>query len=246
MKLTVLGSGTCVPSLKRNAPGYLLEAEGRQVLVDCGSGTLLQLERAGKSFKEIDAVFITHLHPDHFADLMPLLHALIAVPGLRREKDLIIAGPEGFEEYYETAFIPILGRYNFIRLIEIEDKLDLAPFHLFSTRTVHTGTSLAYRFESGGRSVVFTGDADYDQGLIDFSRDADILIADSSFPHSSKAKGHMSAKECGLLAERAGVKRLLLSHIYPVDAPDSDRLEECKEVFSGPVELAEDLAVIRI
>ena len=69
MKLIVLGSGTCVPSLKRNAPGYYIEAEDYRILVDCGSGTLLQLERAGRNYKDLDAVFITHRHPDHFADL---------------------------------------------------------------------------------------------------------------------------------------------------------------------------------
>ncbi|HHN65197.1 MAG TPA: ribonuclease Z, partial [Nitrospirae bacterium] len=80
MQLLILGSGTCVPSLQRNAPGYLLELEGMRVLVDCGSGILLQLERAGRSYRDIDAVFITHSHPDHISDLMPLIHALIATP----------------------------------------------------------------------------------------------------------------------------------------------------------------------
>src|SRR4030066_2105550 len=103
MKLIILGSGTCVPSLKRSAPGYYLQAEDWQALVDCGSGTLLQLERAGKSYKDIDAVFITHGHPDHFADLMPLIHALLATPKFRREKDLYIVAPGGFIAYYEKA-----------------------------------------------------------------------------------------------------------------------------------------------
>lgn len=246
MKLTVLGSGTCVPSLKRNAPGYLLEADGRQVLIDCGSGTLLQLEKAGKGFKDIDAVFITHLHPDHFADLMPLIHALISTPKFNREKELIIAGPEGFKKYYEDALVPILSKREFIRLVEIKNKFELAPFLVHSIKTVHIGASLAFRFEVGEKSIVFTGDADYDQGLIDFSNNADLLIADSSFPHANKATGHLSAKECGLVAEKAGVKKLILSHIYPVDSPDSDRLEECREVFSGDVELAEDLMEIEI
>ncbi|MDO8283054.1 MAG: MBL fold metallo-hydrolase [Thermodesulfovibrionia bacterium] len=246
MKLIILGSGTCVPSLKRNAPGYFLEAEGRQILIDCGSGTLLQLERAGKSYKDIDAVFITHLHPDHFSDLMPLIHALIATPKFKREKELLIAGQEGFKEYYENAFIPILRRREFIKLIEIKSELELEPVKIFSTETIHIGKSLAYRFESGGRSVVFTGDADYDQGLIDFSKDAGLLIADCSFPHSLKMKGHLSAKECGLVAQAAGVKRLILSHIYPSDVSDNERVKEAQDVFDGKVELAEDLMEVEI
>lgn len=248
MKLVVLGSGTCVPSLKRNAPGYYLEAEGRRILVDCGSGTLLQLERAGKSYKDIEAVFITHRHPDHFADLMPLIHALLATPKFIRDKDLTIFTPTGFKEYYDRAIAPLLGtpRDFSIQVAEISDKLDYDPFHIITADTVHSDDSIAYRFESGNKSIVFTGDTDYDQGIIALSQNADLLVADCSFPDSMKARGHLSAKECGLVAKKAGVKKLLLSHIYPAGSPDSDRVRESREVFGGHVVLAEDLMEIDI
>lgn len=248
MKLIVLGSGTCVPSLKRNAPGYFLEAEGRKIIVDCGSGTLLQLEKAGKSYKDIDAVFITHKHPDHFADLMPLIQALIATPGFRREKDLVIVAPAGFNMYYEKAIASVLGNPGGfrVRLIEIEDKLDLAPFQILTAKTLHSADSIAYRFERDGKSVVFTGDTDYDQGIIELSIKADLLIADCSSPDFGKMKGHLSSKECGLIAKKAGAKKLLLSHLYPSDLPDLDRVKEAHAVFEGEVVLAEDLMEIRI
>ncbi len=248
MKLIVLGSGTCVPSLIRNAPGYYLEAEDHQILVDCGSGTLLQLEKAGKSYKYVDAVFITHRHPDHFADLMPLIQALIATPEFRREKDLFIIAPGGFIVYYEKAIASILGKPKdfTVTLIEIEDKLDFGPFHIFTEKTVHSSDSIAYRFEYGGKSIVFTGDADYDQGVIALAQNADLLIADCSFPDSQKAKGHLTSKECGFVAAKAGVKKLLLSHLYPSEISDDERLRECKAVFEGEVVLAEDLMEIEI
>ncbi len=248
MKLIVLGSGTCVPSLKRNAPGYYLEAKDCKILIDCGSGTLLQLERAGKSYKNIDAVFITHKHPDHFADLMPLIHALRATPKFKRRKDLFLVGPGGFSEYYDKAIVSVMGRPRdfSIHIIEIEDKLDLEPFHVFSTKTVHSEDSIAYRFEEEGKSVIITGDADYDQGIIELSKNADLLIIDCSFPDSMKTQGHLSSKECGLVAKKAGVKRLLLSHLYPADIPDIDRVKECREIFKGDVSLAEDIMEIEI
>lgn len=243
MKLVVLGSGTCVPSLKRNSPGYYLEAEGFQVIVDCGSGTLLQLEKAGKSYRDIDAVFITHKHPDHFADLMPLIHALLATPKFRREKDLFVITPRGFKDYYNKAIASVLGNYlSFpVQLIEIHYTLNFAPFQIFTAKTAHSKDSVAYRFESKGKSVVFTGDTDYDTEIIALSQNADLLIADCSFPDAMKVTGHLSAKECGLIAQKAGVKKLLLSHLYPADSPDSDRIEESKEIFEGDVILAEDL-----
>jgi len=248
MELIILGSGTCVPSLKRNAPGYYLEAEGCRILVDCGSGTLLQLEKAGRSYRDIDAVFITHRHPDHYADLMPLVHALLAAPHLNRVKDLCIFSPKGFIAYYEASVSSVLGHPKgfSVRIVEIQDTFDFGPFNIFTAKTIHSADSIAYRFDLGGKSVVFTGDADYDQGVIALAQNADLLIADCSFPDSLKAKGHLSAKECGLVAAKAGVRKLVLSHLYPADSPDTERIKESGEVFDGEIVLAEDLMTINI
>ncbi len=248
MKLIVLGSGTCVPSLIRSSPGYYLEADGCQVLVDCGSGTIHQLEKSGKSYKYIDAVFLTHKHPDHLADLMPLIHALLYTPEFNREKELLIVGPQGFKEYYNNAIGPILFLSDSfsLRIIEIIDEFDFSPFHIRSTRTVHSDDSIAYRFEYNGKSLVFTGDADYDQGLINFAKKADLIVADCSFPGVMKVKGHLSSMECGLIANKSGANKLLLSHIYPSDTSDIERVNEAKENFKGEVILAEDLMEITI
>jgi ribonuclease BN (tRNA processing enzyme) len=248
MKVIILGSGTCVPSLKRNAPGYYLESEGCRILVDCGSATLLQLEKAGGSYRDIDAVFITHKHPDHFADLLPLIHALLATPKLNRTKDLYIFSPKGFTEYYQVSIASVLGHPKefSVRTVEIQDKFDFGPFHIITAKTIHSGDSIAYRFEYGGKSIVFTGDADYDQGVIALAQNADLLIADCSFPESMKAKGHLSAKECGLVAAKAGAIKLVLSHLYPAGSPDTDRIMESGEVFNGEIILAEDLMTINI
>jgi ribonuclease BN (tRNA processing enzyme) len=248
MKFVVLGSGTCVPSLKRNAPGYYLESGGTGVLVDCGSGTLLQLERSGRSYRNIDAVCVSHMHPDHFADLMPLIHALRATPGFKRKKALTLIGPEGFGRYYDLSIASIIGNPKEfkIEVLEIEDSFVLEPFVITTVMTVHSERSLAYRFEEKGSTIVYTGDAAYDDGLIDISRGADLLVIDASFPESMKVRNHLTSRECGLVAERARVRRLLLSHLYPVDVSDEERLNECREVYSGDVSLAEDLMEIDI
>jgi len=248
IKLTVLGSGTCVPSLQRNAPGYLLEAGGLQTLVDCGSGILLQLEKAGRSYKDIDAVFITHRHPDHFADLIPLIQALLATPSFKREKELLIVAPDGFREYYNMTVRSLLSgaKLDFIRIVEVYSKLDIGPFHVLTAKTVHSEDSIAYRFEHNRKVVVFTGDADYDQGIIELSKGADLLITDCSFPNSMKTKGHLCSRECGLIAEKAGVKKLILSHIYPADTPDIERVSESGKAFGGEIILAEDLMELEV
>ena len=248
MKLTVLGSGTCVPSLQRNASGYLLEAGEQQILVDCGSGTLLQLEKSGNSYKDVDAVFITHSHPDHFADLLPLLHALLYAPDCSREKDFQIFAPHAFRKYYDQAIATMLGTSDLfdIYIHEVQESMHVGPVQVFSTKTVHSSDSVAYRFECNGKAIVLTGDADYDQGIIALGSGADILITDCSFPDALKVPGHMSAKECGRVAAQAHAKQLILSHLYPADTPDIDRVTEAAEYFNGSIRLAEDLMVIEV
>jgi ribonuclease BN (tRNA processing enzyme) len=246
MRFIVLGSGTCVPSLKRNAPGYFLEVSQRSIFVDCGSGTLLQLERTGRSYRDLDAVFITHTHPDHVSDLMPLIHALGGTPEFRREKDLLIVGPPGMEKFYERCLCSVMrkSRTFHIEIIEMEDKLDLGYTHVLASRTVHSAQSFAYRFSDGERSVVISGDCDYDEGLIELSQNTDLLVLDCSYPEALKEAGHLSPKECGRIARKARVKRLLLSHLYPTPYPDEIRLEECRVEFKGKVSMAEDLMEI--
>jgi ribonuclease BN (tRNA processing enzyme) len=248
MKLIVLGSGTCVPSLERASPAYYLEAEEHQFLIDCGNATLLQLEKANKSYKDIDAVFISHTHPDHVSGISPLIHALMATPFFTREKDLFLVGPEGFKKYYSKSVGCSIGKPKSfsIHVIEIKDKMDHPPLHIFSRKTVHSKDSIAFRFEYGNKSLVITGDADLDKGIIELSKNADLLIADCSFPASMKTKGHMIPKECGVVAREAGVKKLLLSHIYTVPFPVEQMVEECRQAFNGDIYLAQDLMIFKL
>ncbi len=244
--MIILESGTCVPSTERNAPAYYLENSGRHILIDCGSGALRQLELAGKSYKDIDAVFMTHSHPDHAADLLPLIQALLATPGFRREKPLDIFCAPGFASYYTSAVASSLGSVAFdINIQEITER-DLGQWHITAAPVMHASDSIAYRFESVGRAIVFTGDTDYNEAIVQLARNADVLVADCSFPDSEKAQGHLSAGECGTIAQRAGVRRLILSHIYPSDVPDQERVRQSSVNFSGDTILASDLMTIKV
>ncbi|MEN8129073.1 MAG: MBL fold metallo-hydrolase [Pseudomonadota bacterium] len=250
MKLIVLGSGTGVPSLERNAPGYYLKMLDRECLIDCGSGTLLQLERAGRSYQHIDAVFITHTHPDHIGDLIPLIHALKVTPGFRREKTLSLFGPPGFKQFFDDYIVTVasLPKHFRVEIQEVDRIFKYAGVRCQCVPTVHSETlhSVAYRFEVGGRAVVLSGDCDYDEGIIQHSSQADLLVLDCSFTNALKYPGHCSAGECGRIATKAGVKRLLLTHLYPVPKADDTRLEEARAGYVGDVRLAEDLMEIEI
>ena len=250
MKIIILGSGTGVPSLKCNAPGYYLAALGKEILIDCGSGSLLRLERSGLSYTTLDAVFFTHAHPDHVGDLLPLIHALKVTPGFRREKRLSLFGPRGFVEFFRRNIITVasLPKHFSVEAMEIGDFFEFDGLRCFTTPTVHSDTlhSVAYRFEVDTRAVVFSGDCDYDQGIVQHAKQADLFIVDCSFPQALKMAGHCSASECGQLAKQANVKQLVLSHLYPIVGREDTRLAECREIFSGSVKLAEDLMEFQI
>jgi ribonuclease BN (tRNA processing enzyme) len=250
MKLIILGSGTGVPLLHRHSPGYYVETENYQFQVDCGSGSMRQLEHAGKSYKTLDAVFFTHTHPDHIGDLIPLIHALKVTPGFRREKPLNLFGPPGFAEFFNNFVAPVvkLPKHFSIAVQEVTRGFEVADLRGLTTPTVHSDylNSVAYRFEQANRSLTLSGDCDYDSGIIALSREADLAVLDCSFPHALKVEGHLSATQCGEIAEQAGVKRLILSHLYPVSVAQDTRLAEARAACAAEVQLAEDLLEIEL
>lgn len=241
MELIVLGSGTGIPRPHRNAPGYVLSASGLDMLVDCGSGTLRQLARAGRNYTALDAVWLTHLHPDHIGDLLALVHAL-KFPNLDRTKPLNLYGPVGLMDYFERHIAAITGLpLGFeIRVTEVDEPVTLDGLTVRAVPTHHTEHSLGYRFELGGRALVLTGDTDWDPNLVGLCDRADVVVMDCSFPDQAKVSGHLCPRECGAIAGEARVKCLVLSHIYPPEGLDSDRVAQCRAVFSGRTILAED------
>ncbi len=241
MRLTVLGSGTAVPSLRRSSPAYHLVIGGKNVLVDCGAGTLHRLEKAGLSYKDVDMVMITHFHTDHFGELFAFLWALHWTPGFVRKKRLLLLGPKGLRSFYERHVVPLSGMRNATFPVEVVEVTRVKRFQAFTIepyRTPHTKESLAYKFREAGRSLVISGDTDYDPGFARFAAGADLLILECSFPNSQKKKGHLVPRECAAIAKSAGVRRLVLSHLYPTGR--ERRLVETKRLFPNTV-LAKDL-----
>ncbi|MBF0184080.1 MAG: MBL fold metallo-hydrolase [Magnetococcales bacterium] len=249
MIVTILGSGTGTPSLQRQAPAYLLEVAGSRWLIDCGSGTLLQLERLHKPFHTLDGVWITHTHADHIGDLTPLVHAM-RLPGLRRSKPFTIFGPAGFCNFFQNIVQPVAAppeSFPF-HVREATEACSLGEVTVRSQIVHHSDRfeSRGYRFDCGGKSIVFSGDCDYDPRLLTLAKEADLLIIDCSTLDANKVKGHLSAGLAGFLAAQAEAKQLIASHLYPIEQPEEERLAECRIHFRGPVRLAEDLLTLTV
>lgn len=252
--VTVLGSGTCVPSLERSSCSVMLEVGTARLLFDSGPGTMRRLLRTNTTIFEVDYIFYSHFHPDHTAELVPFLFATKYPDMGHRQAVLSIVAGSGFEEFF-AGLKRVYGKWieldpELMEIIEMNnrsaDALQMKEFAVQSAPVEHNPESIAYRITSpGGYAVVYSGDTDYSESLIELSKDADILICESALPDDLHLKGHLTPSLAGDIATRAGVKKLILTHFYP-ECDQTDIKQECRKTYDGPLVLAEDLMRIEV
>lgn len=254
MRITILGSGTAVPSWERFPSGVLVETCGLRILVDIGPGTLRRLAQVGVSPGEVDVVLLTHYHTDHTADLPALLFAL-RNPAFRGRKPLTVAAAAGLHRFVDTLSQawPWLrpkddGDYE-LRLVELEPGAMAlggpgGECTLHSVRIRHTAQSLGYRFvEPDGTTAAFSGDADECDELVELARDAGVFVCDCAFPDEERVDGHLTPSSCGEHARRAGVDLLVPTHFYP-ECERVDMEAQLRAAFDGRIAMARDLMVL--
>jgi ribonuclease BN (tRNA processing enzyme) len=254
IEVTVLGSGTCVPSLERSACAVLMQIGDRQLVFDAGPGTMRRLLEAGTDIYHIDYLCLSHFHPDHSAELVPLLFANKYPDASRRRKPLSLVGGPGFKRFF-AGLTSVYGHW--IQLAE--DKvahIEMGPggtsvldgdgFRIRSAPVAHNPESVAYRIEtSSGGSAVYSGDTDYSENLVALARGADLLICEAAVPDEQKVSGHLTPALAGQIAAEAKVGRLLLTHFYPA-CDGADLTAQCRRTYDGPLLLAEDLMRVTV
>ena len=262
--LTILGSGTCVPSLTRSSCAVLIETGAKKLLFDSGAGTIRRLMQSGSSIFELDFIFYSHLHPDHTAELISILFSTKYPDGCGRQKPLHIVAAKGFKPFFDQlrrAYRHWLDLDpSLLRIIELDTAAPArlqqgdpltgpdapAAFSIRSTPGNHSPESLSYRIDSaGGSSVVYSGDTDFSEDLIALSRDTDLLICESAFPDEHKVPGHLTPSEAGTIATRAGARGLVLTHLYP-QCDRADITGQCRQTYGGPLWIAADLMKLHI
>ena len=251
MEISVIGSGTGVPSLRRGSPSTAIRIGTSTLLLDSGSGTLQRMLKANIDYKEVDYLLYSHFHPDHTADLVPFLFALNYGSDTKRIGELKVIGPEGMHQFYE-GLKAVYGRWIVpqdytLTLLEItEEEITFPDFSLQGFYLLHSDNSVGFRVTStDGITVAYSGDTDFCANLIALAREVDLLILECSFPDSRKVEGHLTPSLAGRVAREAGCKKLLLTHLYP-PCDDEDIVTIVKEQYSGEVLLAEDFIKIRV
>lgn len=248
--VTILGAGTGVPLKDRHAPGLVVQGGTTQVLLDSGSGTAYQLAKAGFKYYDFDHLFYSHYtHPDHINDLAELIFAN-AYFDPPRKRELNVYGPSGMTGFLERLVIlyPVLGKVGYaIKTHELEQtQIRVGDLFIASRPLSHLhSAAVGYRVEYQGKSVIYSGDTDYCGELIELSRDGDVLVVECSFPNGHKVQGHLIPEEIGRVARQAGVKKVILTHLYPL-CDQFDVVDQVRKTFSGEVVRAKDLMSLRI
>lgn len=251
MRLTVLGSGSCELRQDRSSPAYLLQAGDSSFMLDLGQGAWRRLMERGVKPASIKGVFISHHHLDHISDLLPLLFALNYDPVMNECARITLLGHSGLVFVLE-GLAGVFGDWvqppeKNLKYVWLEpgNKTEFAGLKIRVAAASHMETSLAYRLECQGLSLVYLGDSEYDPALADFALGAELLVVHCAATDSNPKPGHIGPTQAGRLAAEAEVKALLLSHLYREVDPLKAVTAAGKQ-FGGRVFAAEDGMVLNI
>ena len=248
MRLTVLGCAGTFPGPESPCSGYLFEHGGYRLVVDLGAGALGQLQRH-IGLLDVDAVYVSHLHADHCIDLVAYSYARRYHPAGTAPL-LPVYGPAGIGarilSSYEAPPTHGLGDvFDFREVAPGERRL--GPFTVTAVRVNHPVECHGLRIEAGGRAVVYSGDTGKSAELVRLAEGCDVFLCEASWAHAEDNPPdiHLSGRQAGEHALRAGVGRLVLTHVVPW-ADAGQVLAEAEDAFGGPTELARCGAVYEL
>ncbi|HZZ96708.1 MAG TPA: MBL fold metallo-hydrolase [Jatrophihabitantaceae bacterium] len=244
MKLTVLGCSGSGPGPDSPGSGYLIEAEGFRLVLDLGHGAFGALQRYVDP-ADVDAVIISHLHPDHCIDLTAYIVALrYGGPGYRvagPDRRIPVYGPAGIRDRLSAAYDPLARKLALHELFSFSAPSPgaLGPFDVSFAPMNHPVATNAVRVSHGGRTLVYSADTGESPELVTLAEGADVLLCEASFgPDDVYVPDlHLTGRQAGEHADRAGVGRLIVTHVPPWNSREL-AAAEAATAFSGPIELA--------
>ncbi len=243
MEYIPLGTGSCVPDYKKNSSGAFLIIKDKLFLIDCGTGVLHTMTKTEFDYKNIDAIFITHLHIDHVNDFPALLFALKNDPQSSRKRDLSVFAPKGFRKYYQK-LIDLFGETiispNYeVKITELANtEIEYKSVKIKTKKTHHTEHSIGFRWEMGKKIFCSTGDTGYNENVVELCRSADTAVMECSAPEEIVLDKHLSPERIGKIAKKANVERVIVNHRYPV--MDTIPIKKIiRNKFQGKINLAQ-------
>ncbi|CAH0418430.1 MBL fold metallo-hydrolase [Periweissella ghanensis] len=224
MKLTVIGACGGYPAKGQATSAFLLQSQGFNLLIDCGSGALLALQKV-LSPLQLDAVLLTHFHADHVADVGVLQHFWQLAPGPKKVPILPIYASNQQPENFDKLDWPAS---TVKRALDVTKPMQIGPFTLTFFKTKHPVETYAVRIKEAGNchELVYTADTTLFDGLNDFIAGADVLLADTNFlANQPNPRWHLTTTETAMLANTGHVKNVILTHLPPFGDIDALKRE---------------------
>jgi ribonuclease BN (tRNA processing enzyme) len=262
VRITVLGKSPAWQDAGGACSGYLVEEDGYALLLDCGNGVFSKLRRH-REYVDVDAVLISHMHADHFLDLVPYSYALSYAP---RQQPVAVGGwpgtdsparpqlyaPMGAGERFR-ALVSAWGEEDLIQrafqLSEYDspDELTLGPMTVRFCEVPHYTRTFAVELKGATGRLTYSADCSPNEQLVQFARGTDLLLIEATLPRPERTgvRGHLTPAEAGDHGRRAAARRLVLTHYS--DELDADWARaEADTAYGRPVELAYEGAVYAV
>lgn len=261
-RIVVLGSGTCVSSLYhafdfRNPSGHLLQFNGVNILLDCGEGMRAQMEKIKFDYFDLNYIFITHFHPDHF-NLDSLIQSIyVRARKSETKKSLIAYGPKNIEEKFEMSWdskhTKNAYRRSLLNILDLqfveyenEHEIDISKNVKVISYKVSHGEMDAYglRFLLDDKVVSYSGDSGVCDGLEKAAQNADIFLCEAAInleDNENNTSAHLTYSLAGDIAKKSNVKKLVLVHYTGKDSDEIMKQEVRKSGFNGEISMAKDL-----
>lgn len=246
--MRVVGSSSSIPRPARASSCYLVRSKAVAFALDFGSGAFASLRRYA-DYTGVDAIVISHMHADHFLDLVPLRYALKYGPARARRPLPVFLPPSGLEmlralvssfarETSAQFFAPVIE----LRAYDPSATLTLGDCTLSFTRTVHPIETYAMRIENGASVLAYSADTAPSDAVVGLARAADLFICEATLGVAgtdAEPRMHSTAVEASKMAHAANVKHLTLSH-YGSECDPEAMLEAAKGAFHGKITVADD------
>lgn len=231
--VTVLGCGGTYAAPDNACSGYLVEGAATRLWVDTGPGTLANLQRHVE-LTDLDAIVLSHEHPDHWLDLPVVRNVLRYVLDDLR---LPVYGTAGTKAMAEFVLDGSLGPTFEWTTVADGDRVTIGSVDTVFSRTDHPVETLAMRFDLGGPSLVYTADTGPDWDVAALGDAPDVVLCEATLDDAEAGQApHLTGGQAGRAAAEADSGRLLLTHLLPGSDPDRRRGEAAAE-FDGPIDL---------